>query len=259
VIDLFMKPSRYASYTITFARGRMVLAYSARRVAGKTLPPISEVAGQAQAPPAPAPRATSRWYEILTSPGVSIGASHPFLDPGGYRADMIFQLAEAYYRVPGLYNRLLGHVMIAGPDRSGTPLGDRFDFQFTYEHIARAMAASNPDARYVELPDELNLSDPGRDADYRNRAVVVLPGLGAPQGERTIAVPARRLAWGITMMTGAPHPENAVRFLQFLLGRNGTSALATYGPVPMSPALVSEADYRNLPEVLRPLVLVAAR
>ena len=29
---------------------------------------------------------------------------------------MIFQLAEAYYKVPNLYNNLLEHVVIAGQD-----------------------------------------------------------------------------------------------------------------------------------------------
>src|ERR1700683_771482 len=73
------------------------------------------------------PRATAKWYGILTTPGVAIGTGHPFLDPGAYRADMIFQLAAAYYHVPNLYNNLLEHVVIAGPAPSGSTLGDRFD------------------------------------------------------------------------------------------------------------------------------------
>ena len=41
---------------------------------------------------------------------------------------MIFQLAEAYYKVPNLYNNMLEHVVIAGSDPSAPTLrqGDRF-------------------------------------------------------------------------------------------------------------------------------------
>ena len=152
---------------------------------------------------------------------------------------MIFQLAEAYYHVPNLYNDLLGHVVISGPDHSGAGLGDRFDCQLIYEHNARAMASTNPDARYVELPDEINMSDPAKDAYYRQHALVVLPGLGTPKSARTVAIPGTRVAWGITVMKNAPNRENAIKFLQLLLGPAGRAALQENGPTPISPALVS--------------------
>ena len=160
-IDLFMKPAGYADFNIVFAHGRMVLAYSASGLAAKKLPPIAEPGSPPFHPPASIPKAAAKWYEILTMPGVAIGGGNPFLDPGAYRAPMIFQLAEAYYKVPNLYNNLLEHVVITGSD-SGAALGKGFDFQFTYEHNARATAAGNPDYRYVDLPDEINLSDPRR-------------------------------------------------------------------------------------------------
>ena len=187
-------------------------------------------------------------------PGVAIGAGHPFLDPGAYRANMIFQLAEAHYHVPNLYNNLLGHVVITGPDHSGAALGERYDVQFIYEHSARAMASANPDVRYVDLPDEINLSDPAKDAYYREHALVVLPGLGTPKSARTVAVPGTHVAWGITVMKDAPNRKNAIRFLQLLLGPTGTAMLRDNGPTPISPALVSPADLPRLPEALRALV-----
>src|SRR5580704_1716950 len=253
-IDLFMKPAGYATYTIVFARGKMVLVYSARSIANKKLPSVAEPNDQRSGQPDSAPRATAKWYGILTTPGVAIGTGHPFLDPGAYRADMIFQLAEAYYHVPNLYNNLLEHVVIAGPAPSGSTLGDRFDVQLIYEHNARAMASANPDVRYVDLPDEINMSDPGKSAYYAQHARVVLPGLGTPASAQTVAVPGTRVAWGITVMKTAPNRDNAVKFLQLLLSRTGTAMLTDHGPTPISPALVSPADFRNLPESLRPLV-----
>jgi molybdate/tungstate transport system substrate-binding protein len=226
-----------------FAHGRMVLAYSASGLAAKKLPPIADTPGMQ--------KAVAKWYEILIMPGVEIGGGNPFLDPGAYRAPMIFQLAEAYYKVPNLYNNMLKHLVSSG---QGAALGKQFDFQFSYEHNARATALANPDYRYVDLPDEINMSDPARDAWYRQNAVVVMPGLGTPRSARTIAVPGTHVAWGITLMNDAPNKENAIKFLQLLLSSAGTASLNENGPAPISPALVSPADFHKLPESLRPLV-----
>lgn len=244
-----MKPAGYANFTIIFARGRMVLAYSASGLASKKLPPIAE----AGTGPNGIPRAVANWYEVLTRPGAAIGGGNPFLDPGAYRAPMIFQLAESYYKVPNLYNNLLEHVIIPGQN-SGATLGKEFDFQLIYEHNARATAATNPDYRYVDLPDEINMSDPAKDAYYQRNAVVVIPGLGTSRGAHTVAMPGAHVAWGITLLKDAPNKENAIQFLQLLLGAAGTRALNENGPAPIAPAFVSTADLHHLPEALRPLV-----
>jgi molybdate/tungstate transport system substrate-binding protein len=241
-IDLFMKPAGYSNFDIVFAHGRMVLTYSVSGLAAKKLPPVAETGRQ---------KATAKWYEILTMPGVEIGGGNPFLDPGAYRAPMIFQLAETYYKVPNLYNNMLKHLVSSG---QGAALGKQFDFQFSYEHNARATAAANPDYRYVELPDEINMSDPAKDPYYKEHAIVVMPGLGTPRSARTIAVPGNHVAWGITLMNDAPNKENAIKFLQMLLSPAGTASLNENGPTPVSPALVSTADFHKLPEALRPLV-----
>jgi molybdate/tungstate transport system substrate-binding protein len=253
-IDLFMKPAGYASFNIIFAQGRMVLAYSASSVAEKKLPPIAEAGSQPFNPPTSIPKATAKWYEILTMPGVQIGGGNPFLDPGAYRADMIFQLAEAYYKVPNLYNNLLEHLVVPGGDHSVPALGKRFDFQLIYEHSAQVMASTNADFRYVNLPDEINLSDPAKNAYYREHALIVLPGLGTASSARSVPVAGTRVAWGITLLKNAPNRENAVKFLHLLLGPTGTSMLKDNGPAPISPALVSPVDFRKLPESLKPLV-----
>ena len=256
-IDLFMKPAGYANFNIVFARGKMVLAYSASSVAEKKLPPIGADESVAFHPPDSIPKASAKWYEILTMPGVAIGGGNPFLDPGAYRSYMIFQLAENYYKVPNLSNNLMEHIVIPGADRSVPPapaLGKKFDFQLIYEHSAQMMASTNPDFRYVDLPDEINLSDPTKDSYYAKNAVVVLPGLGTSRSAQTVAVRGTRVAWGITLLNDAPNRENAIKFLQLLLSPTGTAMLKENGPAPIEPALVSSKDYRRLPESLRPLV-----
>jgi molybdate/tungstate transport system substrate-binding protein len=253
-IDLFMKPAGYADFNIVFAHGRMVLAYSADGLVAKRLPPMADP----NSPPFNAashsvPKAAAKWYETLAMPGVAISGGNPFLDPGAYRGPMIFQLAEEFYKVPNLYNNLLERVVILGQN-SGAKLGKEFDFQLIYEHGAHATALTNMDYRYVDLPDEINMSDPTKDAYYRQHAILVLPGLGTPKSARTIPVPGAHVAWGITLMKDAPNKENAIKFLQLLLGPAGTSSLNENGPSPISPAQVSPTDLRKLPEAIRPLV-----
>ncbi len=230
-----MKPAGYANFEFVFAHGMMVLAYSASGLAAKKLPPLT----------------AANWYQTLTMPGVAIGGGNPFLDPGAYRAPMIFQLAEAYYKVPNLYNNLLEHLVSSG---QGAAIGKQFDFQFSYEHNARATAKTNPDYRMFDLPDEINMSDPAKDAYYKEHAIVVLPGLGTARSARTIPVPGTHVAWGIALMNEAPNKENAIKFLQMLLSPAGTASLNENGPAPISPALVTAADFHKLPESLRPLV-----
>jgi molybdate/tungstate transport system substrate-binding protein len=251
-IDLLMKPAGYANFSIVFARGGMVLAYSPSGVAAKKLPSVAEGPQPFRAG-SYVPKAAADWYKTLTLPGVTIGGGNPFLDPGAYRAPMIFQLAEDFYHAPNLYNNLLEHVTIAAQD-SGATLGKQFDFQFTYEHTARATAMTNPDYAYVKLPDEVDLSADAKDVYYRQHAVVVIPGLGTARSAKTIPIPGARVAWGITIMKDAPNPEKAVSFLQLLLGPTGKALLEANGPAPISPAMVSPADFGRLPESLRALV-----
>ncbi len=256
-IDLFMKPAGYADFNIVFAQGKMVLAYSAHSVAEKNLPPIVAANSVEFNPPNSIPEASAKWYEIVNMPGVRVGGGVPFLDPGAYRTYLIFQLAQDHYKVPNLYNDLMEHIVIAGPQQHSvttTPaLGRLYDFQLIYEHSAQVIASTNPDFHYVNLPDEINLSDPAKNPYYRH-AVIVLPGLGTPKSAQNIAVPGTRVAWGITLMKDAPNRENAIKFLQLLLSPTGAAMLKANGPAPIVPALVSSGDFRRLPKSLRPLV-----
>ena len=218
-VDRLLKPLGLADYTIVFAKGRMVLAYLA------TDPKTHGIAGPGDfKPPASIPQAVPDWYKVLLAPGVRISSSHPFLDPGGYRSHMIFQLAQTYYNVPGLSNMLLEHLTInaAGtvPERAPT-LGKDFNFQFTYEHSAAAAAKSNPAYRYVVLADRIDLSNSANNS-YYSQASVTMPGIG-PIGARA-TIPAVRVSWGLTILPNSPNRENAVAFVGMLLGPVGTAA-----------------------------------
>jgi molybdate/tungstate transport system substrate-binding protein len=251
-IDLLLKPAGLADYTIVFAKGRMVLAYLA------TDPKTHGIAGAGDfTPPASIPNAAPDWYQILLAPGVRISSSHPFLDPGGYRAHMIFRLAQTYYNVPNLSNLLLEHLTIngaAGVDPANAPtLGKDFNFQFIYEHSAAASAKRNPSYRYVSVPDRLDLSTASNNSYYA-QASVTIPGIGRPAAVTSVTIPASRVAWGLTIPKATPNRDNAIAFVNLMLGPTGTAALNANGPAPITPALVSASDYAHLPKSMQSLV-----
>jgi ABC-type molybdate transport system substrate-binding protein len=207
------------------------------------------------------PDTAANWYSFLTQPGVLIGGSHHFLDPSGYRAPMIFQLAEDFYGIPNLHNDLLEHYLAtpATPAAKGATgrtftLGTQYDFQVIYEHSAEAAYQANPSTvRYVKFPDDVSLGDPDKNGFYQC-AVIAVPDLGFPSTDRLVAVPATRVIWGATLLNAAPNRGNAIEFLQVLLGPAGRAAFNSSGPAPIVPALVSHRDFDRLPAQLRALV-----
>ena len=69
-----------------FARNRMVIAYTNRSKFADSL-------------------TAQTWPVIFERPGVEVGRADPNQDPNGYRTLITLQLAERYYKVPGLYAR----------------------------------------------------------------------------------------------------------------------------------------------------------
>ena len=246
-IDVLLKPAGFADYTITFARGAMVLAYTTASRGAGTI-----VASNASFnPPSQIPPVADDWFTQLTQPGVLIGGSNPFLDPSGYRADLIFQLAERRYQVPNLYDTLVGHYTLA---RAGEVLGKNYDYQFIYEHSAFAAYLANPSGyRYARLPDEIGLSD-SKLNDYYAKTRIVIPGLHTEHSAQVVRIPASRTVWGLTILKNAPNEDRAIAFLKLLFSAQGVAIQQSTGPEPISPPLVSHQDYHELPSALRPLV-----
>ena len=250
-IEVLLKPARYADYTIKFAQGAMVLAYTTASRGAATI----AVPNVAFNPPAQIPPVADNWYTQLLAAGVLIGGSNPFLDPSGYRADLIFQLAERVYEVPSLYNSLVGHYTLT---RTGEALGKNYDYQFIYEHSAFAAYLASPSTyRYARLPDEIGLSNSDLNRWYE-RTGIVIPGLHAKHSSALVRIPATRTSWGLTILKSAPNADNAVKFLQLLLGPQGVAIQRSVGPEPVSPPTVPDAsEHHKLPAELRSLVKVA--
>jgi molybdate/tungstate transport system substrate-binding protein len=190
----------------------------------------------------------------LIESGVTIGGSHPFLDPSGYRADMIFQLTDQLYQVANLYDLLLDHYAVV---KANDVLGTTFDYELIYDFSA--LAAYNADTthsyRYALLPDEVNLSNSQLKRDYQF-STTTIPGLRLPNAANLVTIPGTRVVFSLTVLKNAPNPTYAVKFLQLLFSAQGVAFQAATGPAPISPPIVSAEDFRRLPSTLRSLVRV---
>ncbi|MCX7682711.1 MAG: tungstate ABC transporter substrate-binding protein WtpA [Anaerolineae bacterium] len=227
VIDRLLIPA-FADWNIQFARNSMVIAYTDR----------SRYADEINA---------QNWYEILTREGVIYGHSDPQADPCGYRALLVWQLAELHYQQPGLYTRLREHCPpshIRPKETDLIPLLQSGDMDYAFQY--RSVAVQHG-LKFLELPDEINLSRPEL-ADFYRRATVDIAG-----AETQVGMP---IIYGVTIPRNAPRPDLAVRFLAFLLGPEGQAIMEEAGQPPIVPALSEQADL--VPGELRSLVIPAA-
>ena len=229
VIERLLVPE-FAGFCIQFARNEMVIAYTDRSLHADQIGP-------------------DNWYGILLRDGVIYGHSDPDADPCGYRALMVWQLAELYYGVPGLYEELSAHCPPENTRPKAVELiallqsGD-MDYAFEYRSVAVQHGL-----RFVELPPELNLGHPAY-ADFYAQAKVEIAGK-AP-GE-TMEVRGAPIVYGLTIPDCAPHPELAAQFAAFILGPEGRRILKECGQPPIIPAVVS-AGWEKVPPALRGLV-----
>jgi len=127
---------RHVTWWATFARNRMVVAYTDRSRLHDSI-------------------TAGNWYEIVTRPGVEVGRSDPKIAPVGYHALEVFTLAERRYARPGLEKRLLAsappkNIRGNAADLAALLAAGELDYIYEYESVARANGF-----RFVQLPDEV--------------------------------------------------------------------------------------------------------
>jgi len=233
VIDELLIPE-FADWNIEFACNTMVIAYTDRSAYADEITP-------------------DNWYEIITRPGVNYSHSDPDADPCGYRTLMVWQLADRYYDVPGLYERLAEGCPPANVRPKAVELiallqSGEIDYAFEYRSVA-----VQHDLEFVELPDEINLSRTEY-ADFYAGAEVTISG--KEPGE-TITKRGAPIIYGLTIPKDAPHPELAAEFVAFVLGPAGQGILSELGQPPLVPAVAQ--GWENLPEPLCSLTVPEGR
>lgn len=206
-VDIF--PSllipRYVDQYTPFARNRMVLLYTDRSRHAAELSP-------------------ENWTDIVTRSDVEVGRSDPNLDPAGYRALLSFQLAERWYKRPGLAATLLQHA----PRRNVRPKSadlvallqtGNLDYAWGYESVARVAHL-----RYLSLPSAIDLSAPSERSRYATAAVRVA---GATPSD-SVLVHGAPILFGIAASRGAPHGDIGSRFVKFVMSPEGITILRAH-------------------------------
>ncbi len=192
----------HASWYARFARNRMVLAYTERSRHADIVNPVN-------------------WWQIILRPGVETGHSDPDLDPAGYRSLLVMQLAERYYRQPGLAERLNRAI----PARNIRPKEidlvalletAELDYAFEYESVARGASLD-----FVAFPDSISLGNMAHSAFYETAAVRVV---GRRPGD-SLTVRGEPIVYALSIPRRAPHPRLAERFVMFLMSEDGRRVL----------------------------------
>ncbi|MFB6183761.1 MAG: extracellular solute-binding protein [Haloarculaceae archaeon] len=113
-----------------------------------------------------------RWYDPLLTDEVTLGRTDPDLDPLGYRTLLTLALAGDYYGVDRLRERVVGPEqvypetqLLAGFETGGV------DAAFVYRNMA-----VERDYPYLDLPAEIDLSDPELSDRYATASVALDDG-----------------------------------------------------------------------------------
>jgi molybdate/tungstate transport system substrate-binding protein len=170
------------------------------------------------------------WPEILLKPEVEYGISNPEIAPIGYRTLMVWQLAERYYKKPGLYRQLREKLPMKNIRPNAVALltllkAGELDYIFDYLSMAKQAGI-----RAIPLPPQINLGDPKFAEQYRTVSVEI-PGEKPGTHKKIQGGP---ILYSIAPLKAAPNPKAAQAFIEFFLGPPGRSIMAEMGLSPLS-------------------------
>jgi molybdate/tungstate transport system substrate-binding protein len=230
VINELLIPD-YASWSIRFATNEIVIAYLEKSKYSKEIN-------------------SDNWMDILQRKDVVYSRSDPDSDPCGYRTLFTFMLAEKHYKKPGLAEKMSSkdkdYIRPKEVDLVALLESNAIDYMFQYKSVAIQHGL-----KYIELSKEINLSDPSKNDIYSSVSTDVA---GSKPGIK-MKVTGDYINYSITVLDNAPQKEEAVNFLEFLLGREGMEIFKSNGQEPLVPFSTEQPDklplqlLKYLPEV----------
>ncbi len=187
------------------------------------------------------------WWKILSEPGVQIGRSNPNTDPSGYQTLQMLDLASRYYKQPDLEAKVLANSPDTNMRDTETDLISALELgQIDYLAIYHSDAVQHH-MKSLDLPPQINLSDPKFDADYAKATAKT------KNGELT----GRPIIYAVTIPADAPHPKLAQEFIAYVLGPAGQKVIAANGFIPLKQPYAMHRD--NVPPALRKLTVAWPR
>lgn len=159
------------------------------------------------------------WYQVLSEKGVQIGRSNPDTDPSGYQTLQMLDLAGNYYKDPGLSNQVLGNAPKTNIRDTETELLSALKTgQIDYLAIYESDAKQN-NLKYLQLPAQINLSDPQYSAAYAKAVAKTKNG----------DVSGNPIVYALTIPNNAPDAQWAQKYVAFLLGPEGQAIMKKDG------------------------------
>lgn len=173
------------------------------------------------------------WYEVLESPELRFGRTDPATDPQGRNIVFTFLLAQNYYHVGDLEQKILGPLrnqaqIFAEPSLLTRLASGQIDASVGYLSAIKSQHLS-----YIELPREINLSDPAYFATFYKKVNFATT---SSDGKAIVAKP-EPLVFYAAALTNAEHPELAAQFVEFLTSGPAQTLLreSGYDPVASGP------------------------
>lgn len=178
----------------------------------------------------------ANWLDIIQRDDVTLWRGDPGADPAAYRTLMVFQLAEKFYGIPGLCEKLAAK---SGKRfLSAAMLGER-DKGYSFSYSSHLGGAKS-----ISLPDQINLSNAAF-ADYYRQASVTIPSL---RPGKTVTMPGEPIRLGITITKACNNLEPAIAWTSLLLGHKGKALMEQVGKRPITP--VFGGDLTKIPKAL---------
>jgi molybdate/tungstate transport system substrate-binding protein len=177
------------------ARTEMVIAYASKGQFAQQF--ADAVAGKPGAMP---------WWQILQQPGLRFGRTDPVADPQGRNIIFTIQLAETYYKQPGLAQKILGANINTTQIFSEPTVQARLQSGELDAASAYRVQPGPFNIPYVSLPDEINLGDQAMSDNYAKTSLQLSDKTYKPEP----------LVYYAAAIAGSAHPDQAAAFVDWL-------------------------------------------
>ena len=224
VINELLIPD-YTSWSISFATNEIVIAFQDKSRYSEVIDSMS-------------------WMQILFKDDVTYARSDPDSDPCGYRSVLAFKLAEKYYKMPGLTEKLTSKnrdfIRPKEVDLVALVESNAVDYMFNYKSVAL-----QHNLKYIELPDFINLGDPLKNSYYNS---VSLDITGSSPGS-SMTVKGEYINYSLSVLSNSQNKDNATDFVSFIISREGMEILRNNGQKPIVPFSTEQPEM--IPEKLK--------
>lgn len=185
-----------APWYLNFANNEMVIAYNEK----------SKLADQIN---------STNWATILSQKDVRYARSNPDSDPCGYRAVFVIKLAQKFYQIPDFNDIMLfkdnKYIRPKETDLLALLETNTVDYAIIYKSLALQHKL-----KFIELPQEINLSSPANQLAYE-QVDIKLSGKKPGEFQQLKGEP---IVYGLTIPTRAPNAEAALAFVEYFLNKN---------------------------------------